>query len=115
MSVQPPNSVISPLAGTIDVSLQSLGLGEPDDSPDTPQGVPYPSRLPSTSKGIIKRKVEQTAARLGSSVVGGGPKKEQNVSQGSRLTASLTAANPRRLVSLSRKGKGKERVNGLGA
>lgn len=113
----------NPIKGTtIDTSPGALGLEEQAEQvadSETPTSSYSHKRAPSLPKNVIKR-VEQTAAKLGSSVLGtySSPKRENNVSQqqqqpqqqsGTRLSMSLTSADPRRFLSLSRKGKAKEK------
>ncbi|KAH8120519.1 hypothetical protein DFH11DRAFT_70112 [Phellopilus nigrolimitatus] len=119
----PPPPLQNPIKGTtVDTAPTSLGL---DDSvhahinttqgSSTSQSTPR-ARAPSAPKSVLKRTVEQTAAKLGgvrrgSGSDGSGSAQTQpgtNSTTG-RLSASLTAADPRRFLSLKGKGKGRER------
>lgn len=121
MSKETPEPPLrNPVRGTsVDTSLQLLGLEQAADEANSSLA-PTPG-APKT-KTMMKR-VEQTAAKLGGSVLGTGsnPKRDSNAPQQAqpqqqpqqqsshRLSVSLTGGTPRRFLSLSRKGKGKER------
>lgn len=135
MSDEPPPSALqNPIRGTtIDTSEGELGLDVSQNESSASHSQTH-TRVPSFSKSVIRR-VEQTAAKIGSTVLGNhalsnsnsntGPKKERGNScsgapaapssqqeqqrEGSRLSASLSSADPRKFLSLSRKGKGRER------
>lgn len=120
MSASPPHPLLqNPIAGTtIDTSPHKLDLAESENgNAQTPYSdaarTTSPTRSPSNSKNVLKRTVEHAAGKLGSSMLSGGSRKESSGSgsQGSRLSASLSAASPRRILSLSRKGKEKERAS----
>lgn len=106
MSVQPPNPHLqNPISGTtIDTSPQTLGLDESPDAQSNSADIQPPNRRSSASKGVIKRTVESTAAKLGGSVLGGGSKRDNS---SPRLSASFTSS-PKRFLSLTRKGKAKD-------
>lgn len=127
MSASPPEPPLqNPLAGTtIDTSPQTLGLTESGNGnmqtsaarmPVTNAATnSSPSRSPSNSKNVLKRTMEQATSKLGSSMLnisrrdGKGPG-----FQGNKLSASLGTVSPRHTLSLSRKGKDKERISADG-
>lgn len=111
MSAGPPSPALqNPIKGTtLDTSPEKLGL----DTHNT--DTPTRARTQSSSKNVLKRTVEQTAARLGSSMLAPGFKRDSGSAaaagaqqSGGRLSSSFTAADPRRFLSL-RRSKGKER------
>lgn len=127
MSAHPPHPPLqNPIAGTtIDTSPQKLGLVDSQNanaqtSAPTPLSntvlTASPTRSPSNSKSVLKRTVEQAAGKLGSSMLSSGSRRERSGSgsQGSRLSASLSVASPRRILSRSRKGKDKETLGVAG-
>ena len=132
MSTEPPDPPIqNPVRGTtVDTSPQTLGLDQPDNASETETSVSQTrSRTAGLPRSVMKR-VEQTAAKLGSTVLGSGPgsnaaprrensssvttqreKQQSHPSSGEssgRLTMSLGSVSPRRFLSLSRKGKERE-------
>lgn len=108
MSGTPPSPTLqNPIKGTtFNTSPEALGL----EARAEPQAH---VRTPSTSKNVIKRTVESTAAKLGGSMLASGYRRESGsnangAQQSGRLSSSFTAADPRRFLSL-RRSKGKER------
>lgn len=124
MSSEPPvPHVQNPIRGsTIDTSPHSLGLEESGETAPANQSRNRTSST-SLSRSVIKR-VEQTAAKLGNTVLGSStpgirrdsastqPAAKQQQPQGESskggLSMSLSSASPRRFLSLSRKGKERE-------
>ncbi|KAI5123707.1 hypothetical protein M0805_000302 [Coniferiporia weirii] len=106
MSDQPPSPGLqNPSKGTtINTSPQTLGLDHAFGNDPSQVRV----RTSSVSKNVLKRTVEQTAAKISGSMLNSSSRRDNNTSQqSSRLSTSLTAADPRRFLSL-KKGKGKE-------
>lgn len=102
MSSEPPDPpILNPVSGTtIDTSPRNLGLNGEQQSESVVHILTESRESASPSKGIVKRTVEQTAAKLGSGFTGG---RKSSASSGRRPSGTK-----RLFGSLSRKGKGKE-------
>ena len=115
MSAHPPSPPLQNPVQTLDTSPQTLGLTRGEDaSPASAQSASLPSRRSSASKNVLKRTVENTAAKLGGSAFLGsssGRRESSGTPVTNRLSASLSST-PRRFLSLSRKGKGKDQGGG---
>jgi len=111
MSAHPPNPPLqNPIPGTtLDTSPETLGLTPIEDaSRVSAQPATLPSRRSSASKNVLKRTVENTAAKLGGSAFLGSNRRESSGTPVSNRLSASFSATPKRFLSLSRKGKGKE-------